>query len=265
MISTQKKWKTAKRILENSLEGKPFDKYLIPKEFESKKIEDLMERMLFHAQNNARKKNSIKFEKYKKEYKKALFNFTPIKVSKMTVSDIKEALHNNGINDSSNGNSERSLFNQYVKAIKSIADFLKEYETSTDFINHCKNTDKKELLLEVQKVDWFGKALSADFLKELGFDCYAKPDTHIKNFISEIFGCTPNDDEVMEKINEIASETGETQFAIDKLIYLACTHHFYMKGDEVYSDSKNSGNAERRNKLIKKIKDEIKSFAINNI
>ena len=75
----------------------------------------------------------------------------------------------------------------YVRTIIESAEFLKEFKNKDEFLRFCnieKEKDKYSLPKYIkQKIYGFGFALSLDFLKEIGFECYAKPDVHIKNFI----------------------------------------------------------------------------------
>lgn len=253
-IEIEKIWKISKEILLDSLKDKPYKKYLEPQPIENSSINSIVYRMLFHAQNNRKKKNAIKFEEYKEQYKKVLKQFNPKELSKMTENDIKQLLEKN-IKFYPKG----QFGKDYARVIKEVSKFLSPFDDANDFINFCEfinsKVDKKYLPKMIQDIHWYGNALSRDFLKELGFDCYAKPDVHVKDFISNVFNCKNEDLDVLEKINEISEISKEKIYFIDKLIYLSCTHDFYLKCDEKYRDNKSPlQNNNRRQLLINKIK-----------
>lgn len=205
--NTEKIWKKSKEILEESLKDKPYKKYLHPQPLDDTSINCIMYRMLLHAQNNSRKRNAIKLEENKEQYKTILKQFNPNKLSKMPIVEIKQALENN-INDYPKG----QFGEDFARVVKEVSEFLQPFNNASDFINFCKfinsKVNKKYLPRMLQDIHWYGKALSRDFLKEIGFECYAKPDVHVTDFISRVFLCKEED--VLEKINEIAKIPGET-------------------------------------------------------
>ena len=258
----KKVWEIAKKILENSLRDKPYQKYIEPQPLENKSINCIMYRMLSHALNTPRKRNAIKLDENKEQYEKILKQFNPKEISKMSSMDIKNLL-----NDNISFYPKGSWGDEYIRVIKEVSDFLTPFEDANDFIRFCqlinKKLNKKYLPKMLQDIHWYGPALSRDLLKELGFDCYAKPDVHVKEFISEIFHCKNDDYTVLKIINKISEVAKEKSYLIDKIIYLPCTHDFYLNGDEQYKDNKSkTKNNKRKQELIKQIKEKCENIGM---
>lgn len=72
-------------------------------------------------------------------------------------------------------------------------------------------------------------ALSCDFIKELGYSQYGKPDVHIKTILSAagLFQSNGSDFKCQKVITEIADATGNTPYYVDKVIWLIGSGNFY--------------------------------------
>jgi hypothetical protein len=84
------------------------------------------------------------------------------------------------------------LWLRYCKTIISASKFLKQYKNQDAFYNfidtHSRNEQMRLFLpmLLSFEIDGLGFALACDFLKELGYINYGKPDTHIKDIFLEL-------------------------------------------------------------------------------
>jgi thermostable 8-oxoguanine DNA glycosylase len=84
-------------------------------------------------------------------------------------------------------------------------------------------------LLLAKEIDGFGFALACDFLKELGYANFAKPDVHLREIFIGIKLCQPNasDYNVFKAIVRVANSAQVTPYNVDKLFWLIGSGNFY--------------------------------------
>lgn len=88
-------------------------------------------------------------------------------------------------------------------------------------------------LMISEKISGVGFALACDFLKELGYVNYPKPDVHILNVLSET-GMANNDQigafECIAKISDVCQkdDPSATAYKIDKILWLICSGNYYL-------------------------------------
>src|SRR5690606_8075370 len=94
--------------------------------------------------------------------------------------------------------SPKSIWPKYCKTIISAADFLSQFDSGEDFYswaNHYYNDSRSiaalPLIIE-QEIYGVGYPLACDFLKELGFINYGKPDVHIIDIFVGVGLCDSN-------------------------------------------------------------------------
>ena len=92
--------------------------------------------------------------------------------------------------------------------------------------------DRKRAALPMllsQEIDGFGFALACDFLKELGFRTFAKPDVHVKAIVKGLglSSENANDYAVFKAVVRIAANCGQTPYNVDKLLWLVGSGLFY--------------------------------------
>lgn len=129
----------------------------------------------------------------------------------------------------------KSLWPKYCNTILSTATFLSQFKNESEFItwiNSFYNDEKSMAVLPLlisTEVYGFGFALVCDFLKELGFINYGKPDVHIKDiltaykFISE----KATDYSVLKTMIVIAKDAGVSCYDFDKVLWLIGSGRFY--------------------------------------
>ncbi len=111
---------------------------------------------------------------------------------------------------------------------------MSQFDTATAFYAWADSymateEHQRELALHIDKeIFGFGFALACDFLKDVGYIQFAKPDTHLKNLFFSLQLCPSNssDTEVLTAINQFAKHVGVTPKNIDKLFYLIGSGHF---------------------------------------
>jgi hypothetical protein len=128
-----------------------------------------------------------------------------------------------------------SLWPLFAKAALSGAQFLSQFASGPEFIEWVRvfdADDRKRAALPMllsQEIDGFGLALACDFLKELGFLNFAKPDVHVKAIVRGLglSSRTANDYAVFKAVVRIAANCGRTPYAVDKLFWLVGSGRFY--------------------------------------
>src|SRR5205823_1404146 len=82
-----------------------------------------------------------------------------------------------------------------------------------------------------RQIDGIGFALACDFLKEIGFTNFSKPDVHIKEIFSQLGLSRSKDDvEVFKAVGRIARNVGVTTYEVDQLFWLVGSGDLYFAG-----------------------------------
>jgi len=131
----------------------------------------------------------------------------------------------------------RSIWPLFCASVLSGAAFLSRFQSADDFETWVRFFDEDERarlalpMLIATEVDGIGFALACDFLKELGFLNFSKPDRHLKYILPELDLCEADDDyTVFKAISRIARNAERTPYAIDKLFWLTGSGRFYEDG-----------------------------------
>ncbi len=121
----------------------------------------------------------------------------------------------------------RGLWPKYCQTILSGAKFLSQFSSAEDFYEWVGFFDDKQVrlalpLLVAEEVDGLGFALACDFLKELGYDNFSKPDIHIKEIFPALGLCPDgaSDYEVFKAVDRVALNVGVSPYNVDKLFWL---------------------------------------------
>jgi len=79
------------------------------------------------------------------------------------------------------------------------------------------------------EIEGIGYPLACDFLKELGFVEYGKPDVHVIDIFVGIGLCKPKPSpyQVQKTITKIAEAAGVSAYNVDKLFWLIGSGKFY--------------------------------------
>lgn len=86
---------------------------------------------------------------------------------------------------------KRNVWVQFSKGIMSCARYLGNFNNIEEFDKYVRFFLSKNLVHELpmvlkREIYGYGFALSCDFLKELGYADYGKPDVHIKEIFKEL-------------------------------------------------------------------------------
>ena len=85
-----------------------------------------------------------------------------------------------------------------------------------------------------REIHGLGFALACDFLKELGFLEFCKPDVHLKKILSGL-GLSESDEDylIFKSIVRIAKHNGKKPYEIDKLFWLIGSGYFHFDGIQI--------------------------------
>jgi hypothetical protein len=200
-------------------------------------VSGLYYRLLFHAQNASMKSKVIGGSIGGVERLGAvLFEFNPHAVLErydtwdQVLRAVEEVLRPRG----EVRKTTRSLWPLYCQSILSSAKFIAQFPTSQDFYTWAQFFDEDSrarpalpLLIE-REIAGFGFALACDFLKELGYHNFSKPDTHIKDIFQSLGLAESRDDfEVFRAVSRLAASVNEVPYCVDKLFWLIGSGNFY--------------------------------------
>ena len=131
--------------------------------------------------------------------------------------------------------SSGSIWPLFCRSILSGAEFLNQFSTVDEFYSWVDFFDRDERsrpalpMLLAQEIDGLGFALACDFLKEIGYFNFAKPDVHVKT-IFEGLGLTSvraSQFQVFKAVIRVAQSNQVTPYNADKLFWLIGSGNFY--------------------------------------
>lgn len=167
-------------------------------------------------------------------FKKILFNCDIVKIlNTYDESSLMAAFEQNFT--ITHKNEKTNLWRQYANSIISGCTFLNTFDSWQTFDNFVKTFIKNQYttlalpLLLSKEINGFGFALSCDFLKELGYTYFPKPDVHIKDILFGLSLCENNELAAFKTIVEMANATGETAYKVDKILWLIASGRFYLQ------------------------------------
>jgi hypothetical protein len=81
-----------------------------------------------------------------------------------------------------------------------------------------------------EEIFGYGFSLACDFLKELGFTNYVKPDVHLIDIFSGVGLSSKHVLDVFQTASQIAHDVNETPYAVDKAFWLIGSGKLYLVG-----------------------------------
>ena len=133
-----------------------------------------------------------------------------------------------------NANGKR-LWNNYCRSIITGATFLCKFEDYSEFKKTFDEFDTNDLTREAfalylqTKIFNMGFALACNWLKELGYNNYPKPDVHMKD-VCEALGLIDSnktDIDCFEAMTKVARECNVDPYKLDKVWWLICSGNYY--------------------------------------
>ena len=156
----------------------------------------------------------------------------------------------------------RSIWPLFCQSIIDSAHFLSEFKNADSFYNWADFFAKDEkskpalpMLISLE-ISGIGFPLACDFLKEIGFLNFGKPDVHLKEIFKELNLINPNekstlkqDYQTLKLIDKIALENNITSFEVDKIFWLIGSGNFYLSNIQI---------GRNRNQFIQQVKTHFK-------
>ncbi|HRR77848.1 MAG TPA: hypothetical protein P5191_13715 [Ruminococcus sp.] len=184
--------------------------------------------LLVILQDFNRYPNVIKYFDRKDEIKRILHNYDLEYIASLT----KEELYSTF--KSTFGLQTKMMWERYAKGIITGASFMLTFKDYADFKSTFDSFDDNDMtrealaLLLSTKIYNMGFALACDWLKELGYYQYAKPDTHTKDICAALNLAADNDDiGCFEAMVKIAKAAEVDAYKVDKVWWLICSGNFY--------------------------------------
>lgn len=176
--------------------------------------------------------------------KTILFNFNPKQVAKTySKADSEKLLDKIIFELKPNGQirrTSRSIWPQFCQSVIDSAHFLNEFDNAESFYEWAEffaNDEKAKPALPMMisvEIAGIGFPLACDFLKEIGFLNFGKPDVHLKKIFKELHLIDPNekstikqDYQTLKLIDKIAIDNNITAFKVDKIFWLIGSGNFY--------------------------------------
>jgi hypothetical protein len=133
----------------------------------------------------------------------------------------------------------RNAWVMYTRGVLSGAKFLSNFKTFAEFDRFVRSFFLNEftiaslpMLLE-KEIFGFGFPLACDFLKEIGYGQYGKPDVHLKDIMGELGLSEVTDYEVFKTIVKTALLVGENPVTVDKVYWLIGSGNFNDEGIKI--------------------------------
>lgn len=153
-------------------------------------------------------------------------------------------------------NNKRNSWVMYSKGVLSCSKFMSNFNSFEEFDQFVKSFFHNEftiaslpMLLE-KEIFGFGFPLACDFLKELGYVQYGKPDVHLKDIFVELRIVDSSDDyEVFKKIVKIGLIVKQDPVIVDKIFWLIGSGNFHESNIKI---------ARQKSEFISYMKDELK-------
>lgn len=226
-------------------------------EHESKfeNILDAHRRLIESLPNRNMMASVIGFNRREKEMRKILFGYNPTEIlsAYKNADELLEKFR--GKFNLQNSKGKGNLWRQFSEGIISGSKFMASFKDKDDFDSFIKTFARNKYtkaalpMLLSKEIMGFGFALACDFLKELGYRDYPKPDVHlITIFYSLELSPSTEPYEVYKSIVEMSEAVREDAYTVDKVFWLISSGRFYL----VDIDTGRS-----RDKFIKSVKTDL--------
>jgi len=200
-------------------------------------INDIFTILCRSLQNRNMMSRVIKFKTNKADFQRILYDFDPIKT--LENYDV-DSLYSEFVCTFPIKNPEnpRNLWLQNAKYIISACRWMASFKDIDDFRNFVSSYQKDSpsmalpLLLK-KEINGMGFALACDFLKEIGYLQYPKPDIHLMDVFSACGICEKDQYEVFKAIIRMAESCDITPFQVDKVFWLICSGNLNLDGIKI--------------------------------
>jgi thermostable 8-oxoguanine DNA glycosylase len=259
-------FESAKRFINDIISKYPnLNNSVLEKHLEQEsKFENILDanrRLIESLSNRNMMASVIGFNRREKEMQEILFGYNPTEIlnAYKNPDELLDKFRNRFNLQKAQG--KRSLWRKFSEGIISGSVFMATFKDKNDFDSFIKTFARNKYtkaalpMLLSKEVRGFGFALSCDFLKELGYRDYPKPDVHLIKIFHSL-GLSPSVEpyEVYKSIVEMSEVVGEDAYTVDKIFWLIGSGKFYLV---------NVDTGRNREKFIKSVKAYLeKGFAV---
>jgi hypothetical protein len=129
----------------------------------------------------------------------------------------------------------RAIWPQFCQTIMTAAAFLNRFQSAEEFyawadLFDCDPKARIALpLILADQIKGIGFALACDFVKEIGYEQYAKPDVQLIDIFVGV-GLSASEDQlaVFEDVLRVAKHASATPYCVDKVFWLIGSGKFYQ-------------------------------------
>jgi len=198
-------------------------------------IKDANKRLIESLANRNMMASVINFKGKEKQLRSLLCNYDPAAIINKypTPVDLLDVFKKNF--KIKNAHSKRNLWRKFSEGIISGSKFMSSFKDKDEFDGFVKTfalnkyTKAALPMLLSKEIRGFGLALACDFVKELGYRDYPKPDVHLIKIFKELGLVTSTDSyEVYKAIIEMSEAVGEDAYTVDKIFWLISSGRFYL-------------------------------------
>ncbi|MBU6430935.1 MAG: hypothetical protein KGJ58_01975 [Patescibacteria group bacterium] len=214
-----------KIINENKLSNSILERHLIHEKFSD--IQNINRRLIRSLSNRNMMDSVIGFDKKEKEMRSILFEYNPNKILD-NYKNSDELLEQFKLKfNLQNIQNKRSLWRKFSEGIISGSEFMASFADKDDFDRFIKTFSLNKYtkaalpMLLSKEIKGFGFALACDFLKEIGYRDYPKPDVMLIDIFHELGLSKSNEPyEVYKSIVEMSEVVGKDAYTVDKIFWL---------------------------------------------
>lgn len=226
-----------KSILPENINENELEKYFIGDQSRFNTLEEVFIQLINSAQNYQGMPKIIKFKERYNDIKEILNNYNYSIVAEMKVENLYYVFRNKFMITSKD--SKRNSWYKWSKSIIDSAKFISNFKDVNDFKYFVSLYDYNTItrlslpLLISSKINGIGFSLACDFLKELGYLNYPKPDVHMIDIFTNLGLSQNNIISVFEAIIRMYEDCREidnsvTPYKIDKILWLISSGRFYL-------------------------------------
>ena len=166
----------------------------------------------------------------------------------------------------------KSLWPRYVKTILSGAQFFSSFNTVLDFFSFCDAFNSSQItrpalpMVLEHRIYGIGFALACDFLKEIGYLEFGKPDVHIREIFTSIGLAhqVADDLAILEAVQRVAEHVKVSPFAVDRVFWLIASGNFFKDSERIGNQGR-IGSQKRQFIQYVHARLDLKSFRITDL
>lgn len=211
-------------------------------------LNELLSAILFSAQNRQDANRVIEGSVKGKwdGLRKLLLDFDPEAILRTwnTSDDLFQYIQESTEVTGEKRDTARSRWPQFCKSILSASRFITRFDTSNQFFAWIEtfratpDTAAALPLILAEEIDGFSLALACDFLKELGYKEFPKPDVHIKNLAHRLRISSATSDYMLlrdlMRLGPSLGKLGHSLYTFDKYLWLLGSGRFYLVVEDGY-------------------------------